>query len=186
MDAITLLRSDHRVAERLFKRFETLGGRASKSKRDVVDRMIEVLAVHAVIEEQVFYPAVRKILPGAEEQILEGLESHHIVKWSLAEVDGMDPDSERFDAKVTLVVENVRHHVDEEEEGVFPRVREALGRRDLQDLGSALDVAKKAAPTRPHPRSPDGPPLNAVTGAVVGAADRVREAGRDALRKVTP
>ena len=186
MDAITLLRSDHDTAEKLFKQFERLGERASKSRRDLVDRMIEVLAVHAAIEEQVFYPAVRKVVPDVEDQILEGLEEHHVVKWTLAELDGMDPNAERFDAKVTVLIESVRRHVEEEEGSVFPRVREALGRKALQDMGSALEVAKKAAPVRPHPRSPDTPPLNAVTGTLAGMADRLREAGQDTLRKIAP
>jgi hemerythrin superfamily protein len=186
MDAITLLRSDHDTAEKLFKRFETLGERARKSKRDVVGRMIELLSVHAAIEEQVFYPAVRKAIPELDDQILEGLEEHHVVKWTLAELDGLDPNAERFDAKIALLIENVRRHVEEEEGRVFPRVREAVGRKALQDMGSALEVAKKAAPVRPHPRSPDMPPLNAVTGTLAGAADRVREVGQETLRKVTP
>ena len=185
MDAITLLRSDHDAAERLFKRFEKLGERANKAKRDAVDRMIEVLTVHAAIEEQVFYPAVRKIVPDLEDEVLEGLEEHHVVKWTLAELDGMDPHAERFDAKVTVLIESVRRHVNEEEETLFPRVRQALGRKDLQDMGGALEAAKKAAPLRPHPRSPDTPPLNMVTGTVAGVADRLKGAGRDALRSVS-
>jgi hemerythrin superfamily protein len=186
MDAITLLRSDHDTAEKLFKRFERLGERAAKSKQDVVGRMIEVLSVHAAIEEQVFYPAVRESVPELEDQILEGLEEHHVVKWTLAELDGLGPNAERFDAKVALLIENVRRHVEEEEERLFPRVREAVGREELQDMGSALEMAKKAAPVRPHPRSPDTPPLNAVTDTLAGVADRVRRVGQETVRKVTP
>jgi hemerythrin superfamily protein len=186
MDAITLLRSDHDTAEKLFKRFETLGERARKSKRDVVGRMIEVLSVHAAIEEQVFYPAVRKTVPELDDQILEALEEHHVVKWTLAELDGLDPNAERFDAKVALLIDNVRRHIEEEEGSRFARVREALGRTALQDMGRALEVAKKAAPVRPHPRSPDTPPLNAVTGTLAGVADRVKGVSQETLRKVTP
>ena len=186
MDAITLLRSDHDTVEKLFKRFETLGERARKTKHDVVGRMIEVLSVHAAIEEQVFYPAVRRVVPELEDQVLEGLEEHHVVKWTLSELDGLDPNAERFDAKVALLIENVRRHIEEEEGRVFPRVREAIGRKALQDMGSALEVAKNAAPVRPHPRSPDTPPLNAITGTLAGVADRVRGVSQEALRKVTP
>src|SRR5439155_26108763 len=102
MDAITMLRDDHRAARELFKRFEAAGENAHKSKRDIVDRIIEGLSVHAAIEEQVFYPAVRSAVEQAEDEILESLEEHHIVKWTLSELDGMDPVDERFDPKVTV------------------------------------------------------------------------------------
>ena len=158
MDAITLLRDDHKTVEQLFKRFEKAGDEAYVEKRQIVDRIIEELSVHAAIEEQVFYPVARATVPDTEDIALESLEEHHIVKWVLSELDGMDPASERFDAKVTVLIENVRHHVDEEETEFFPKVRNELGRKALAELGEAMDDAKRSAPTHPHPRSPDAPP----------------------------
>ncbi len=168
MDAITLLRNDHRAVEKLFKRFEKAGDRAFVEKRAVVDRIVEELSVHAAIEEQVFYPVARATVPGVEDIALESLEEHHIVKWVLDELDHLDADDERFDAKVTVLIESVRHHVEEEESEFFPKVRNELGRAALADLGEALQEAKKSAPTHPHPRSPDTPPANSVVGAVDG------------------
>ena len=173
MDAITLLKDDHKTVEKLFKRFEEAGDRAYVRKRQIVDRIIEELSVHAAIEEQIFYPVVRAAVPDTETIALESLEEHHIVKWLLSELDDMDPEHERFDAKVTVLIENVRHHVEEEEGDLFPKVRKQLGRNDLGDLGEALAEAKKSAPTKPHPRMPDAPPGNTVTGAIAGVADRV-------------
>src|SRR5690606_35110322 len=173
MDAITLLKDDHKTVEKLFKRFEKAGDRAYVRKRQIVDRIIEELSVHAAIEEQIFYPVVRAAVPDTETIALESLEEHHIVKWLLSELDDMDPEHERFDAKVTVLIENVRHHVEEEEGDLFPKVRKQLGRNDLGDLGEALAEAKKSAPTKPHPRMPDAPPGNTVTGAIAGVADRV-------------
>jgi hemerythrin-like domain-containing protein len=173
MDAITLLREDHKTVEQLFKRFEKAGDRAHVEKRQIVDRIIEELSVHAAIEEQVFYPVARATVPGTEDIALESLEEHHIVKWVLSELERLDPSDERFDAKVTVLIENVRHHVKEEEDEFFPKVRKTLSRSDLADLGDALTDAKKSAPTHPHPRSPDTPPANAVVGAIAGVADRV-------------
>jgi len=72
-----------------------------------------------------------------------------------------------------VLIENVRHHVKEEEEEYFPQVRDQLGRKALADLGDAMADAKKSAPTHPHPRSPDEPPGNAVVGAIAGVVDRV-------------
>jgi hemerythrin superfamily protein len=173
MDAITLLRADHKTVEQLFKRFEKAGDRAHVEKRQIVDRIIEELSVHAAVEEQVFYPVARATVPGTEDIALESLEEHHIVKWVLSELERLDPSDERFDAKVTVLIENVRHHVKEEEDEFFPKVRKELSRRDLADLGEALTDAKKSAPTHPHPTSPDTPPANAVVGAIAGVADRV-------------
>jgi hemerythrin superfamily protein len=173
MDAISLLRDDHKTVEQLFKRFEKAGDRAYVEKRQIVDRIIEELSVHAAIEEQVFYPVARQTVPGTEDVALESLEEHHIVKWLLSELVDLDPEHERFDAKVTVLMENVRHHVEEEQDEFFPKVRAQLSRTALADLGQALADAKKTAPTRPHPRLPDAPPGNSVVGALAGVVDRV-------------
>jgi hemerythrin-like domain-containing protein len=173
MDAITLLKDDHKQVEHLFKQFESAGDRAFVQKRQLVDRMIEELSRHAAIEEQVFYPAARAVVPDTGSMVLESLEEHHIVKWLLHELEGMDPEDERFDAKVTVLIENVRHHVEEEESDLFPQIRDELGRNSLSDLGESLQSARGGAPTHPHPRSPDVPPLNVVTGAVAGAVDKI-------------
>src|SRR5687767_14561924 len=101
MDAITLLKQDHRTVEKLFKQFEKAGDGALKSKRKIVDQIIVELAKHAAIEEQIFYPAVRNEVKGVEDLTLEALEEHHVVKWTLSELEGMPADHERFDAKVT-------------------------------------------------------------------------------------
>jgi hemerythrin superfamily protein len=152
-DAIVLLRNDHKTVEKLFKQFEKLGDGAKKTKRRVVDEIIRELSTHAAIEEQHFYPAVRKAAEDIEDVVLEGLEEHHIVTWTLSELEGMSPDEERFDAKVTVLIESVRHHVEEEEQEMFPKVREVMGRKELQALGATMESAKGIAPKRPHPEA---------------------------------
>jgi hemerythrin superfamily protein len=171
-DAIAFLKADHREVEKLFKDFEKTGERAHQSRRKLVEGMIRLLSQHAAIEEQVFYPAVRSAVPAAKSEVLESLEEHHIVKWLLSELAGMDPADERFGAKVTVLTENVRHHVREEEGELFPEVRSEMGRKALVELGGALKKAKRTAPTRPHPRSPDEPPGNVVVGPVAAVVDR--------------
>jgi len=175
MDAITLLKDDHRSLERLFKRYEQAGDRAFVEKRALVDRIIEELSRHAAIEEQLFYPVARATVPGTDDIALESLEEHHIVKWVLSELERMDPTDERFDAKVTVLIENVRHHVEEEESVFFPKVRDELGRNALGDLGDTMAKFKEVAPTHPHPTSPDTPPGNLVTGAAAGVVDHVTD-----------
>src|SRR5438045_4462538 len=100
MDAITLLKNDHKTVEKLFKQFEKAGDRATATKRNLVDKIIEELSIHAAIEEQVLYPAARELVPDSTDMVLESLEEHHIVKWTLSELDGLSPDDEPFDAQV--------------------------------------------------------------------------------------
>ncbi|MFG2007219.1 hemerythrin domain-containing protein [Spirillospora sp. NPDC048911] len=149
MDAIVLLKDDHKTVEQLFKKFEKAGDNALKTKRKLVDQIIEELTVHAYIEEQLFYPAAREAAPDTKDHILESVEEHHVVVWMLSELSGMDPSDERFDAKVTVLMENVRHHVEEEEKDWFPDVRKAMGRKALQELGERMAAAKSKAPKDP-------------------------------------
>jgi hemerythrin superfamily protein len=178
MDAITLLKNDHQHVERLFRQYEQAGDRAYVKKRDLVDRIIEELSRHAAIEEQLFYPAARETVPGTEELTLESVEEHHVMKWELSELESMDPHDERFDAKVRVLIETVRHHVDEEESDFFPMVRSELGRNELNELGDAMEDAKATAPTHPHPRSPQRPPLNRLVSLAAGAVDAVVDTAR--------
>jgi len=149
VDAITLLKDDHKTVERLFKEFEKAGDRAVKAKRKLADQVIEELTTHAYIEETVFYPAARKAAPDSVSHVLESIEEHHVVVWMLSELAGMDPADERFTAKVTVLIENVRHHVKEEEQDFFPEVRKAMGRKALQQLGEEMAAAKPRAPKDP-------------------------------------
>src|SRR5919106_6984890 len=103
MDAITLLKQDHKTVKQLFTQFDKLGDSAYTKKREIVDKLIEELSIHAAIEEQFFYPAARAAVEEAEDNVLESLEEHHVVKWVLSELEGMDPKAERFTAKVTVL-----------------------------------------------------------------------------------
>ena len=180
-DAIVLLKNDHKTVEKLFKQFEKLGDGAHKTKRDVVDKIIEELSVHAAIEEQHFYPTIREKAPDIADDVLEGLEEHHVVKWTLSELKDMSPQAERFDAKVTVLIEMVRHHVEEEEGEMFPKVRDAMGRKDLQTLGETMEKAKAISPKQPHPKAPDTPPGNLIAGPTAAAADSVKAAAKKGL-----
>ena len=168
MDAIALLKADHRSVEQLFKQFETAGDRAFATKAKVVSEIIRELSVHAEIEESVFYPAAAKATTQTKSMVLESLEEHLGAKRILADLEEMEPTDERFDAKVTVLIEQVRHHVSEEEEDLFPKVADGLNPERLDELGDELEKAKAVVPTRPHPNAPDTPPDNAVAGLVSG------------------
>lgn len=183
MDAITFLKQDHKAVEGLFKRFEKATREGGEDRSALVDEIIKELAVHAAIEEQVFYPSVRAEVDETNDVVLESLEEHHVVKLTLSELEGMPEDHERFTAKVTVLMESVRHHVAEEEVELFPKVRDALGGKRLAELGELMEQAKRVAPTHPHPRQPDEPPGNLVVGLPAAAADAARAVARTVTRR---
>jgi hemerythrin superfamily protein len=148
-DAIVLLKNDHKEIRKAFRAFEKAGDSALKTKGKLVDQIIELLTVHTYIENEVMYPRVRELLPEVEDDVLESYEEHHVADVLVVELSMMKPDDERFDAKTTVLIENVDHHIDEEEKEWFPKVREGLGRKTLQDLGAQMLEAKKKAPRRP-------------------------------------
>ncbi len=181
MDAIQLVKQDHRAVEQLFKQFEKAeeAEKAAEMKR-VVQKVVKELSVHAAIEEQILYPALRRAEESIEDDVLEALEEHHLVKLTLLELDKMSPEDERYCAKMSVLMESVRHHVEKEEEELLPQLREAFQPKDLKELGALMEKAKKMAPTRPHPASPDTPPGNFVAGALASILDRGRDVLRDA------
>ncbi len=148
-DAIVLLKDDHKTILKTFKDFQEAGPRAHKRKGDLVDRMIKLLTVHTYLENEIMYPQVRELMPELEEDVLESYEEHHVADLLVMELMGMKPDAERFDAKTTVLIENVSHHIEEEEQEWFPKVREGLSRTQLQDIGAQMIEAKKKAPTSP-------------------------------------
>ena len=148
-DAIVLLKDDHKEIRRLFREFQGAGDRAVKKKGRLVKQIISLLTVHTYIENEVMYPEVRSLLPDLEDDVLESYEEHHVADVLVAELAEMTPDAERFDAKTTVLIENVTHHMDEEEQDWFPKVREGLSRKQLQELGARMIDLKKTAPTSP-------------------------------------
>ena len=148
-DAIVLLKDEHKQIRRAFREFEKAGKDAYVAKGKAVDRIIELLTVHTYIENEVMYPRVRELLPEVEDDVLESYEEHHVADVLVVELSMMKPQDERFTAKTTVLIENVEHHIAEEEEEWFPKVRSGLGRKQLQALGEAMIEARKKAPRMP-------------------------------------
>lgn len=180
-DAVAVLKADHRAVEQLFRLYEKAGVRADAQKRELADRMIVALSTHAAIEEQILYPWVRDNIQDADGPVLEALEEHHVVKWLLSELESLDVMDERFDAKVTVLTESVRHHVRQEEDEMFVDLRTVATRAELLALGDELTAAKRHAPTRPHPHSPDEPPANLIAGPMNAAFDHARAVGKEVV-----
>ncbi len=148
-DAIVLLKTDHKEIRKTFADFEKAGDGAEKTKQRLVDKMIELLTVHTYIENEVMYPRVRALLPDLEDDILESYEEHHVADVLVMELSAMSASDERFTAKTTVLIENVTHHIKEEEDDWFPEVRKGLGRKQLQEIGAAMEQARAKAPRRP-------------------------------------
>jgi hemerythrin-like domain-containing protein len=148
-DAIVMLKDDHKQILRAFRDFEAAGDGAVKTKARLVDRIVELLTVHTYIENEVMYPRVRELVPELEDDVLESYEEHHVADVLVMELVAMKPTDERFTAKTTVLIENVRHHIEEEEDEWFPQVREALGRKVLQEIGAEMAAARTTAPRSP-------------------------------------
>ena len=149
MDAIVLLKEDHKTVAGLFRQFEQAKDGTPAAKKKIVDKIIKELTVHAYIEEKYFYPAAREAVPDTEDHVLESVEEHHVVVWMLSELAALSPKDEHYDPKVRVLIENVRHHVKEEEQDWFPKVRAAMGRKTLGELGEVMAAAKADAPADP-------------------------------------
>lgn len=185
MDAIQLLTNQHREADAAFDEYLELGPEDSDRKKAIARKVITDLSVHAGIEEVAFYPTVREALPDVDDDIDEDLEEHREAKQRLSDMQGMDPDDPQFDATFNELIQEVRHHVEEEENDLFPRVREALTPEELDDLGDSMQDLMDKVPTNPHPHAPQEPPANKAAGPVAGALDRLRDRIRQRMDKDT-
>ena len=151
-DAIVLLKQDHKEIRSLFRQFQDAGENATATKGRLVEKIIELLTVHTYIENEGMYPRVRALVPDLEDDVLESYEEHHVADVLCVELAAMKPDAERFDAKATVLIENVLHHIEEEEQDWFPKVRAALSRKQLQEIGAEMIDLKESAPH--HPSQP--------------------------------
>jgi hemerythrin superfamily protein len=152
-DAIEVITSDHREVEQLF----TLLQAATKPddtdlRRDLGERIVRALSVHAEAEEQVLYPAVRRYVDDGDDLADHSTQEHQELKDQLAKLDGMSPDDPGFLPGFAEAQDTVAHHVRDEEAELLPQLRDSLRGEDLYGLGEALLKAKAAAPTHPHPR----------------------------------
>lgn len=137
MKATDLLEKQHKDVMALFK--EALEAEDPESRRQLCDEISQDLSVHSKIEEEIFYPAVRDLGDKGEEMVLEALEEHHVVDLVLGELPEVDPEDERFHAKMTVLQELVGHHAKEEEKEMF-KLAQKLGKGELDELGKRLEA----------------------------------------------
>ena len=162
-DAIVLLKEDHKRVKKLFKEFQQAGENATARKGKIVSQILEELTVHTYLENEVMYPAVRKALPDLDEDVLESYEEHHVADVLCMELFTMNPEDEHFDAKTTVLIESVTHHIEEEEQDWFPKVRAGLSRKELQLLGQTMMDMREKAPRKPSQPSALKKAVDALT-----------------------
>lgn len=136
-NAAQLLRQDHKKVEDLFKKFEQAEG--SEAKKRIAEQAMTELEVHAKIEEEIFYPAVKSKV-GDEELVDEAKQEHQTVKDLIRELKTMDGGGEEFEAKFSELIENVKHHVEEEESEMLPKAEES--EMDLSEFGEQMAERK--------------------------------------------
>ena len=154
MDALQLLKADHEVVRDLFSQFKKAKENDDVEQLGRLQRTIFTeLEVHTAIEEEVFYPEAKEVGGEAEELVAEGVEEHHVVKVLMNEIADLDPGDETFVAKMTVLIENVEHHADEEEEELFPKLRKVFGDERLESMGAKLQQAKQRRGAPPVPES---------------------------------
>jgi hemerythrin-like domain-containing protein len=138
MKATDLLKKQHREVEGLFKKVEK--AEDGQERRQLMDEIRMSLEAHTTIEEEIFYPAVAETgTKKAEEMVNEAFEEHHVVKLVLKELPTVDPQDERFEAKMTVLSELVEHHVDEEEKEMF-KIASKLGKEESEDLAQRMET----------------------------------------------
>ena len=136
MKPMDLLKKQHREVKALFKKVEKTEN--ARERRTLMEQIATALEGHTTIEEELFYPAVRDLQSKkAEEMVNEAFEEHHVVKLVLAELPGVDPSDERFEAKMTVLSELIEHHVEEEEEEMF-KLAKKIDEDDLDELGERM------------------------------------------------
>jgi precorrin-2 methylase len=136
IDAIELLTQQHREVKEMFDRFENMTDRAKVSKKKLADEICNALIMHTTIEEEIYYPATREASEETEDMVDEAVVEHASAKDLIAQIMEMDPGDDLYDAKVKVLGELVEHHVQEEEEEMFPKTREL--KLDLNALGQEM------------------------------------------------
>jgi len=141
--------------------------------------LIKEVSQHSVIEEEVIYPALKRINEKAGPFMADrSWSEHRSVKKLLNSLDGLGPRHPAFDPTLRSIQSELLKHIQEEESEVFPYMEKKMSRQELDGLAKSLERLRPLAPTRPHPLMPDHPPVNALLGALVAVVDRVRDLGK--------
>ncbi len=141
MNAIKLLEDDHAAVKRLLAELDSTTERGVKTRQELFPKLETELTVHEVIEEEIFYPAL-KAHPKAREIVLEGIEEHNVVDTLMGELRDLPVTDETWGAKFKVMMENIEHHIEEEEGEMFPKARAVFDKSELAELGAQMAERK--------------------------------------------
>ncbi|AIR96353.1 hemerythrin domain-containing protein [Streptomyces glaucescens] len=167
-------RRDHATLDRLMDDWLAAGAADPRRERLWQD-IVQLVFSHAFAEETVLWPVLRRVSPAGEELTAQVEEEHQAINDLLARVEKADPDDPRRDAWIEEAFVLIREDIRDEEDVLLPRLRDALGDRQLRRLGAAWEAVRRTAPTHPHPAVPRRPPGNAVLGVPLSGFDRLRD-----------
>ena len=148
MDAMSLLKEDHRKVKKMLAELESTTERGVKTREELFTRLKQELVVHEAIEEEIFYPALKEH-PKTKEIALEGYEEHHVVDTVMAEIEGVAYDDEKWGAKFSVMKENLEHHIEEEEGEMFKQAKQVFDEDELNQLGESMKARKEELMRQP-------------------------------------
>ena len=142
MDAMSLLKEDHRKVKKILAELESTTERGVKTREELFTKVKQELVVHEAIEEEIFYPALKEH-PKTKDIALEAYEEHHVVDTVMAEIEGVAYDDEKWGAKFTVMKENLEHHIEEEEGEMFKQAKQVFDQDELTQLGESMKARKE-------------------------------------------
>jgi hemerythrin-like domain-containing protein len=142
MDAVTMLKDDHDKVKKILSDLDSTTERGVKTREELFAKVKQELEVHETIEEEIFYPALKEH-PKMKDLVLEAYEEHHVVDTVMAEIRDVPFDDETWGAKLTVMKENVEHHIEEEEDEMFPQARQVFSKDELVELGERMQSRKE-------------------------------------------
>ena len=142
MDALQLLRGDHEKVKRMLEELDATTERAKKTRTEMFERLKHDLTIHETIEEEILYPALIEFAK-TKDITLEAFEEHHVVDLIVAELEATPVTDETWGAKLTVMKENLEHHIEEEEDEMFKQARQVMDHDELAELGDKMDARKK-------------------------------------------
>lgn len=179
-DIVDDIITDHREVESVFKELESNAD--PDTRRQLAEHVITELVRHSVAEEMYLYPTARRVVPDGDKIADHELQEHAEAEEIMKKIEKTKDEDATFDQLVGELIKEIRHHIEDEEGDLLPKLRAACDAEELDELSQKFQSAKKTAPTRPHPSAPDTPPGNKILGPGVGLIDRMRDAlsGRNA------
>jgi hemerythrin-like domain-containing protein len=176
-DVIEVLEHDHREVEQMFGELESLRGAATDDakarRKELADQVTIELVRHSVAEEVLVYPQVERKVSAEEAE--HARKEHAEAEETLHRLEKLDADDPAFDEEVSTLIQEIRHHIEEEEGDTFTHMRQAMDQEELRRLGGQVEAFKKVAPTRPHPNVPNEPLPRIAAGPAASLFDRMRD-----------